>query len=239
MAAFLPSWSKSVRVGSQSACASHLCGVRRSACVGDGSVGRRRSTIVRAAVDGEESAAELTKSAEERMLKSVESTKANFNTIRTGRANAGILDRVVVNYYDTDCAINTLASISASSATTLTIDPYDKSAIAAIERALMEADIGLTPNSDGNVIRLTIPQLTQERRKELAKQVKGLAEEGRVAIRNIRRDGVDKVKKLEKDGDLGKDQSKSVQGDIQKLTDKYIKMIDGATSDKEKDILTV
>eukprot|EP00180_Rhodochaete_pulchella_P001802 Plantae.Rhodophyta-Rhodochaete_pulchella.ctg2705.p2 GENE.Plantae.Rhodophyta-Rhodochaete_pulchella.ctg2705~~Plantae.Rhodophyta-Rhodochaete_pulchella.ctg2705.p2 ORF type:complete len:264 (+),score=49.15 Plantae.Rhodophyta-Rhodochaete_pulchella.ctg2705:52-792(+) len=192
-----------------------------------------------AATTAEQSGEDVKSDAEARMKKSVESTQNAFNTIRTGRANASILDRVVVSYYEIDTPLNQLASIAASSSTTLTIDPYDKSVIKDIERALMESDIGLTPNSDGNVIRLSIPPLTKERRQELVKQLKGLAEDGRVAIRNVRRDGVDKLKKLEKDGDLGKDQSKGLQDTMQKLTKKYIKVVDDAFAEKEKDIMKV
>jgi len=181
----------------------------------------------------------IKKDTAERMAKSVDSVRANFNTIRTGRANASILDRVVVSYYGTETPLKQLASIGVPSSSTLTIEPYDKSCIRDIERALMESDLGLTPNSDGQMIRLAIPPLTQERRKELAKQIKALAEEGRVALRNIRRDAVEQVKKIEKEGDIGKDQSKDLQDEIQKLTNKYSKIIDEDLASKEKEVMKV
>lgn len=176
---------------------------------------------------------------EDRMKKTIESVRSSFNTIRTGRASTNILDRVMVKYYDVDTPLNQLASVSLSGSSTITIEPYDKSCAGDIERALMMSDIGLTPNNDGNAIRLTVPPLTQERRKELAKQVKALAEEGRVALRNIRRDAVDKLKKMEKESSLGKDQSKSMQDDVQKVTDSYVKTIDSALKEKEEEILKV
>uniref|UniRef100_A0A7S2ZSF2 Ribosome recycling factor domain-containing protein n=2 Tax=Rhodosorus marinus TaxID=101924 RepID=A0A7S2ZSF2_9RHOD len=182
---------------------------------------------------------EQLKRAEDRMKKTVETVKSNFNTVRTGRANASMLDRVVVPYYEVDTPLNQLASISIPSATTIQIDPYDKSVLGDIERSLMEADLGMNPNSDGSVIRLIVPPLTQERRKEFVKSVKAIAENGRVAVRNIRRDAIDKYKKAEKDGDMSKDESKTNQDAAQKLTDKYVKTIDSLASEKEKDILTV
>mmetsp|Transcript_3419 Transcript_3419/g.10372 ORF Transcript_3419/g.10372 Transcript_3419/m.10372 type:complete len:256 (+) Transcript_3419:3-770(+) len=177
--------------------------------------------------------------AEDRMKKSIDSVKSNFNTVRTGRANAAVLDRVYVQYYGADTPLKQLASINIPSANTIQIDPFDKSCMGDIEKALMEADLGMTPNNDGKVIRLAVPPLTQERRKEFVKAVKGLAEEGRVAVRNIRRDTIDKVKKMEKDGDLSQDESKDKQDKVQKLTNKYIKTIDDLSSEKEKDILKV
>jgi ribosome recycling factor len=190
-------------------------------------------------MDAEAAAAAIKPDAEARMQKTIESTNASFNTVRTGRASASILDRVVVSYYGTETPLTQLASINVSGSSTIMVDAYDKSAIKDIERALMESDIGITPNNDGNVIRLTVPPLTQERRKELAKQVKALAEEGRVAIRNIRRDAVEKCKKLEKAKDIGQDESKTMQSDVQKATDKFIKELDKILKTKEEDIMKV
>lgn len=173
------------------------------------------------------------------MTKTIESVKASFNTVRTGRANPSLLDRVIVQYYGADTPLNQIASVSVSGTSTLLVEPYDKAAVADIERALLEADTGLTPMSDGQTIRLAVPPLTQERRVSLVKQVKGLAEDGRVALRNIRRDAVDSVKKLEKKKALGKDESKAIQDDIQKLTDKYVKQIDTLYKQKDADIMKV
>lgn len=178
-------------------------------------------------------------SAEEKMSKTIDSVRASFNTIRTGRASTSILDRVMVMYYEVETPLNQLASVSVSGSSTLTVDPYDKSCIADIERALMESDIGLTPNSDGSVIRLAVPPLTQERRKEFVKKAKSLAEDGRVALRNIRRDAIDKLKKLEKDSEIGKDESKTLQDKVQKVTDANVKKIEGTFKEKEQDIMTV
>jgi len=174
-----------------------------------------------------------------RMEKTLEAVRTNFNTIRTGRATPSILDRIMVDYYGAETPLQSLASISATSSTTLTIDAFDKGCVKDIERALMESDLGMMPNSDGVVIRLTVPQLTKERRKELSKQAKSLAEDGRIACRNVRRDVIDKVKKQEKASDLGKDMSKDLQDKISKLTDKYVGMIDKAFEEKEKDIMKV
>eukprot|EP00168_Porphyra_purpurea_P011256 TRINITY_DN2850_c0_g1_i1.p1 TRINITY_DN2850_c0_g1~~TRINITY_DN2850_c0_g1_i1.p1 ORF type:complete len:278 (-),score=108.48 TRINITY_DN2850_c0_g1_i1:211-969(-) len=174
-----------------------------------------------------------------RMEKTLEAVRTNFNTIRTGRATPSILDRIMVDYYGAETPLQSLASISATSSTTLTIDAFDKGSVKDIERALMESDLGMMPNSDGVVIRLTVPQLTKERRKELSKQAKSLAEEGRIACRNVRRDVIDKVKKQEKAADLSKDLSKDLQDKISKLTEKYVGMIDKAFEEKEKDIMKV
>lgn len=193
----------------------------------------RRPPSVAMALSAEE------EDAASRMEKTLESVRNNFNTIRTGRAAPSILDRVMVDYYGAETPLQSLASISATSSTTLTIDAFDKGCVKDIERALMESDLGMMPNSDGVVIRLTVPQLTKERRKELSKQAKALAEDGRVACRNVRRDVIDKVKKQEKAAELGKDMSKDLQDKISKLTDKYVGMIDKAFEEKEKDIMKV
>lgn len=196
----------------------------------------RRSRLL---VTSQLAVTDILPSTEEKMEKTIDSVRSSFNTIRTGRASTTILDRVMVMYYDVETPLNQLASLSVSGSSTLTVEPYDKSCIADVERALMQSDIGLTPNSDGSIIRLSVPQLNQERRKELVKKTKSLAEEGRVALRNIRRDAIDKLKKLEKDSDLGKDESKTMQDKVQKVTDSYVKKIDTALKEKEKDIMTV
>jgi len=186
-----------------------------------------------------ESVEEYEMDGEERMGKSVGSVVQNLSSIRTGRANAAILDRVSMDYYGAQTPLNQMASISVTSAQQLTIDPYDKSVSADIERALMESDLGLTPTSDGNVIRINIPPLTEDRRKELLKQCKGIGEEGKVAIRNVRRDGIDGIKKLEKASTISKDQAKDGLDALQKLTDSNIKEIDGIVANKEKEVMKV
>jgi ribosome recycling factor len=173
------------------------------------------------------------------MQKAVEATQRNFNTIRTGRANASLLDRVTVEYYGSPTPLKSLASINTPDASTITIQPYDKSSLTLIEKAIQMSDIGLNPNNDGQLIRLNIPQLTAERRKELVKTVAKLGEEGKVSIRNIRRDAVDSVRKQEKNSEVSKDEAQDLQDKIQKLTDKYIAKIDELQAEKEKDITTV
>ncbi len=186
-----------------------------------------------------ESTDEVEMDMEERYLKTVESVKKNLNTIRTGRANPSILDLVSVSYYGADTPLNQLASISVPNSQQLQVEPFDKSVTADVEKAIIESDLGLTPNSDGSVIRINIPQITEERRKELLKKCKALGEDGKVAIRNVRRDAVDSVKKMEKKGDIGEDESKGSQDGIQKVTDKYVKEIDDIVAKKEKDVMTV
>lgn len=186
-----------------------------------------------------ESIEEATLDAEEKMEKSVESVITNMGTIRTGRASPAILDLVKADYYGAETPINQMASISVPSAQQLTVEPFDKSVIGDIERAIMEADIGLTPMNDGNVIRLNIPSLTEDRRKEMMKMCKSIGEEGKVAIRNVRRKAVDSIKKLEKDGEVSEDESKSSQDDVQKMTDAKIKEIDEIVTKKEKEVMTV
>ena len=186
-----------------------------------------------------ESIKEVTDGAQERMDKSVTSVKANMQTIRTGRANAAILDRVKVDYYGAATPLNQMAGISVPSAQQLTVDPYDKTVIGDIEKAIVEADLGLTPNNDGTVIRINIPSLTEDRRKDLLKQVKAMGEDGKVAVRNVRRDGVDSIKKLEKAGDVGEDEMKDGLDVMQKLTDNSVKEIDNIVASKEKEVMTV
>ena len=176
---------------------------------------------------------------ESHMQKSVEATQRDFNTIRTGRANANLLDRVTVEYYGAPTSLKSLASINTPDASTITIQPFDKSSINLIEKAISLSDIGLTPSNDGQVIRLNIPPLTSDRRKELVKTVAKLAEEGKVSIRNIRRDAVDSARKQEKSKEISEDEALDLQDQIQKLTDKYIAKIEELLAEKEKDITTV
>lgn len=176
---------------------------------------------------------------ESHMLKAVEATQRNFNTIRTGRANASLLDRVMVEYYGSPTPLKSLASINTPDASTITIQPYDKTSLNVIEKAIQLSDIGLTPSNDGQVIRLNIPPLTSDRRKELVKMAGKMAEEGKVSIRNIRRDAVDSIRKQEKNSEISEDESKDIQDKIQKLTDKYIAKTEEILAEKEKDITTI
>lgn len=177
--------------------------------------------------------------AESQMKKAVEATQRGFNTIRTGRANASLLDRVMVEYYGSPTPLKSLASINTPDATTITIQPYDKSTLTLIEKSISLSDIGLTPNNDGQVVRLNIPPLTAERRQEFVKMAGKLAEEGKVSIRNIRRDAVDSVRKQEKNSEVSEDEARDLQDQIQQLTDKYTAKIDELLAAKEKDITTV
>ncbi|MBD2107944.1 MULTISPECIES: ribosome recycling factor [unclassified Nodosilinea] len=176
---------------------------------------------------------------EDQMQKSIRATQNNFNTIRTGRANASLLDRIEIDYYGAQTPLKQMANISIPDSTTLMIQPYDASSLTTIEKAISLSDVGLTPNNDGRVIRLNIPPLTSERRKEFVKTAGKVAEEGRVSIRNQRRNGIDAIKKLEKASDISEDESRDAQDEIQKLTDKYIAQLDEALAAKEKDIMTV
>ena len=176
---------------------------------------------------------------EEKMEKAVGALKKEFASIRTGRANPLILDKVVVEYYGVPTPLRQISQVSVQDGQTLVITPFDKSIIKEIEKAMIKAELGITPNSDGMVIRLTFPPLTEERIKEISKDVKKIAEEAKVAIRNIRRDMTDELKKLEKSENLPEDTVKDSQDEIQKLTDKYVKIIDSVASEKEKEVLTV
>jgi ribosome recycling factor len=176
---------------------------------------------------------------EDHMVKALEAAQRSFNTIRTGRANTSLLDRIIVEYYGSPMSLKSVANISTPDATTIAIQPFERNMVNIIEKAILLSDIGLTPNNDGSVIRLNIPSLTTERRKELVKQVAKLAEEGKVAVRNIRRDAIDYVRKQEKSSELSKDEAADLQDSVQKLTDKYIVKIDEALALKEKDITTV
>jgi ribosome recycling factor len=173
------------------------------------------------------------------MQKAIEATQRSFNTIRTGRASTSLLDRVTIDYYGTPTPLKSLANIGTPDATTITVQPFDKSSMGAIERAISLSDVGLTPNNDGSMIRLNIPPLTTERRKEFVKQASKYAEEGKISIRNIRRDAIDRVKKDEKSSDISEDESKDLQDKIQKLTDKYAAKVEQVLAEKEKDIMTV
>ena len=175
----------------------------------------------------------------ENMQKSIDATQRSFNTIRTGRANASLLDRISIDYYGTETPLKSLANISTPDSSTIAIEPYDKSSMAQIEKAISLSDIGLTPNNDGKVIRLNIPPLTEERRKELAKQASKLSEEGKVALRNIRREAVDSVRKQEKNREISEDEARDLQDQIQKTTDQYINKVEELLTAKEKEILTL
>jgi ribosome recycling factor len=180
---------------------------------------------------------ELLQDARERMGKSIEATRHELATVRTGRASPHLLDRIQVDYYGAPTPLKQLANVAASEARLLTITPYDKSAIKQIEKAILESDVGLTPSNDGNLIRLTIPELTEERRKELVKVVHGLAEEGRVAVRNIRRDCMHDLRELRKEGEVGEDEERRAEGELQKLTDGRVAEIDELLKGKEEEIL--
>ncbi len=177
--------------------------------------------------------------ADERMQKSLEALKREFGSIRAGRANPSLLDKVQVEYYGAATPINQLANISVPEPRMLAIQPWDKSSLPAIEKAILKSDLGLNPSSDGTVIRIIIPQLTAERRADLVKTVKKKAEESRVAIRNVRRDGIESLKKLEKDHTASEDEVKRAQDDVQKLTDKMIKEVDRILEVKEQEITEV
>jgi ribosome recycling factor len=175
----------------------------------------------------------------EHMNKSVDATRGKFGSVRTGRASPALLDRIVVDYYGAMTPLKQLATVSAPEARLLTVQPYDKNSVKAIERAILESDIGLTPNNDGNIIRLQVPDLTEERRKELVKVVRGLAEEGKVAIRNIRRDTMHDLRELRDAGEAGSDDEHRAEEALQKLTDEKIKELDALLKSKEEEILEV
>jgi ribosome recycling factor len=173
------------------------------------------------------------------MNKSVEATRGKFGSVRTGRASPALLDRIVVDYYGAMTPLKQLATVSAPEARLLTVQPYDKNSIKAIERAILESDIGLTPNNDGNIIRLQVPELTEERRRQLVKVVRGLAEEGKVAIRNIRRDTMHDLRELRDAGEAGSDDEHRAEEALQKLTDEKTKELDALLKSKEEEILEV
>lgn len=181
----------------------------------------------------------LIKDLTENMQKSVDKTQQDFNTIRTGRANASLLDKITVEYYGVETPLNQIANISTPDATTLLIQPYDRGSLTQIEKVISMSDLGLTPNNDGSVIRLNIPPLTTERRQEFVKMAGKYAEEGKVAIRNVRREGIDKVKKQEKNKEISKDESHDLQDEIQKVTNEYTGKIDDLLGIKEKDLTNI
>ena len=176
---------------------------------------------------------------EDHMHKAVEATQRSFNTIRTGRANPSLLDRVTVEYYGSPTPLKSLANITTPDASTIAIQPFDRGSLNLIEKAIQMSELGLTPNNDGSIIRLNIPPLTTERRKEFVKLAAKFAEEGKVSIRNIRRDAVDSVRKQEKNSEISEDEARDLQDKLQKLTDKYTAKVDEILAEKEKDITTV
>ena len=182
---------------------------------------------------------ELLVDAKDRMAKSVDSTRGELATVRTGRASPHLLDRIMVDYYGNPTALKQLANVSASDARLLTVTPFDKSALGAIEKSIQESDVGLTPSNDGNVIRLQIPEMTEERRREMVKVVHGVAEEGRIAIRNVRRDIMGDLRELKKEGEAGEDDERRGEDALQKQTDEAIAEIDALLKGKEEEILEV
>ncbi len=176
---------------------------------------------------------------ESSMQKSVDKTQQDLNTIRTGRASASLLDKIEVEYYGVDTPLKSLAGINTPDSTTIVIQPFDQSSIVQIEKAISMSDLGLTPNNDGKVIRLNIPPLTAERRQEFVKIAGKYAEEGKVVVRNLRRDAIDKVRKQEKNSDISEDESHDLQDEIQKVTDKYVAKIDVLFTNKEKDLTSI
>jgi len=174
-----------------------------------------------------------------RMDKSVEATHEHFNSVRTGRASAALLDRIQIDYYGTPTPLKNIATINVPEPRLLTIQPFDPSAIKQIERAIMESDLGLTPSSDGKIVRLPIPQLTEERRKEYVKLARNMAEEGRVAVRNVRRDVMRHLEELVRNGDVGDDEERAAETKVQKLTDEHVHQIDDLLKRKEAEIMEV
>jgi len=182
---------------------------------------------------------ELLAEAAERMAKSVESCRHELATVRTGRASPHLLDRVNVDYYGAETPLKQLAQVAATDARLLTLTPYDKNAIGSIEKAIMESDLGLTPSNDGNVIRLQIPELNEERRRDLVRVVHGVAEDGRIAVRNIRRDVMHDLRELKTEGEVGEDDERRAEAELQKRTDSSTTEIDALLKAKEEEILEV
>lgn len=176
---------------------------------------------------------------EEKMEKALTQMKKEFSSLRTGRANPGILDKVIVEYYGAPTPIRQMAQVSVAEGTTLVITPFDKSIMKEVEKAIIKAELGVAPNNDGTCIRLNFPPLTEERRRETAKEVKKFGEDAKIAIRNARRDMVDDLKKIEKDENLPEDMVKDNQDKIQKMTDKYVGIVDSSVTEKEKEVMTV
>jgi ribosome recycling factor len=182
---------------------------------------------------------DLLNDAREHMEKSVEATRHKFSSVRTGRASPSLLDRIVVDYYGAETPLNQLAQVHAPEARLLTVQPYDKNSIKQIEKAIQESDVGLTPSNDGNLIRLSVPELTEERRRELVKVVRHITEEGRVAVRNIRRDVMQDLRELRDAGEAGADDEHRAEAELQKLTDEKIAELDASLKTKEAEILEV
>ena len=182
---------------------------------------------------------ELLQDAREHMEKSIDSTRHRFASVRTGRASPALLDRISVDYYGAHTPLRQLATVHAPEPRLLTVEPYDKSSIKAIERAIMESDVGLTPSNDGNIMRLSVPELTEDRRRELVKVVRNIAEEGRVGIRNVRRDVMHDLRELKKEGEVGADDEHRAEAELQKLTDAHVAEIDELLAGKEEEILQV
>lgn len=210
--------------------------VQRSACAV-----RPSARLVPSVLMGPATVKSVQKDVDDRMAKTIQALSISLSTIRTGRANPAMLDRVIVDYFGAPTPLNQMASVGTPSAQQLVIDPYDKSALKDIERALMESDLGMTPSNDGSTIRLNVPPLTEDRRKEFAKQCKAFGEDAKVALRNIRRDAMEAIKKLEKakDDPLGKDESKDAQDNVDKSVKKFTKEIDATVAAKEKEIMKV
>nr|WP_191979080.1 ribosome recycling factor [Levilactobacillus brevis] len=181
---------------------------------------------------------QIIETAQAKMTKAEEALKRELGSIRAGRANASILNRVMVEYYGAQTPLNQVASITIPEPRILMVTPYDKSALEDIEKGILESDVGITPANDGTAIRLVVPQLTEERRKEIAKQVKAKAEEGKVAVRNIRREAMDNIKKGHKNGDYTDDDLHNLEDQVQKVTDKAIKGVDAIAAEKEQEVLT-
>jgi ribosome recycling factor len=181
----------------------------------------------------------LLEDARERMAKSVEAIRHELGSVRTGRASPALMDRIVVDYYGVATPLRQLATISAPEARMLTIQPYDRSSIKAIERAILESDVGLTPSNDGNLIRLVVPELTADRRKQFVKVARGIVEEGRVAVRNIRRDVMHDLRELKSEGEIGSDDEHRAEVELQKVTDARIHELDEVLEHKEAEILEV
>ena len=179
------------------------------------------------------------KNYDDKMLKTIEVVKSNFAAVRAGRANAGVLDRIMVEYYGSPTPLNQVAAIASPDPRTLTIQPWDMSLLKAIEKAIQMSDLGINPQNDGRLIRLGFPQLTEERRKDLTKQVKKYGEEGKVAVRNIRRDAMDDIKKQVKKSEITEDDQKNMEKELQDITDKRCKEIDELTAKKEKELMAV
>uniref|UniRef100_UPI003F541F25 ribosome recycling factor n=1 Tax=Levilactobacillus brevis TaxID=1580 RepID=UPI003F541F25 len=181
---------------------------------------------------------QIIETAQAKMTKAEEALKRELGTIRAGRANASILNRVMVEYYGAQTPLNQVASITIPEPRILMVTPYDKSALEDIEKGILESDVGITPANDGTAIRLVVPQLTEERRQEIAKQVKAKAEEGKVAVRNVRREAMDNIKKGHKNGDYTDDDLHNLEDQVQKVTDKAIKGVDAIAAEKEQEVLT-